>query len=163
MSLAPTLTLPQLVVAGDGLVRRHRPLCTIAELREVVLGSTGRRGAIKARAALLQVRGGTDSAQESRLRLTLQRHGLPEPEVNGAIRNEHGVVIAHADLLYRPQRVALEYDGRHHMTDSRQWSIDVDRLDDVMELGHRVIRVTAETLAREATLVAKVRQALSRG
>jgi very-short-patch-repair endonuclease len=86
---------------------------------------------------------------------------LPEPEVNAPIRNRYGAIVAHADLAYPAQRVVIEYDGGHHRADERQYNIDIDRLDELMEEGWRVIRVNKNLLARRATLVGKVRTALA--
>jgi hypothetical protein len=97
---------------------------------------------------------------ETVLRLLIVRAGFPEPEVNGPIYNEHGALIAHGDLVYRREKVVLEYEGSGHWT-PRQFVRDIQRLDDIMEDGWRVIRVDASLLARRATLFQKLRTALS--
>ena len=60
-------------------------------------------------------------------------------------------------------RTILEYDGGHHRTDDRQFSIDVARLDELMEEKWRVIRVDKYLLAQRATLIGKVDTALREG
>lgn len=160
--LATMLNLDELIAMGDGLVRRERPLARMAELETAVAARTGMPGSRRLREALTWVRPRTDSARETALRLLLLRAGLPEPEINGVIRNRYGAVIAHGDLVYRPQRTIVEYDGAHHRTDARQYRIDVARLDALMEEGWRIIRVDTQLLATRATLIAKVTNALTR-
>jgi very-short-patch-repair endonuclease len=90
-------------------------------------------------------------------------HGFPEPEVNGLIYNSYGAEIAHGDLVFREYRTILEYDGGQHRVSDRQFSIDISRLDALMEEGWRVIRVDKSLLARRATLVGKIDTALRQG
>ncbi len=158
---ASILDVDDLIVMGDGLVARKHPLATLEQLAGEVSGHAGARGIRKLEKAFLEIRGGTDSAMETVLRLVLVRAGFPEPEVNGEIRNEYGVVIAHGDLVYREQRVVIEYDGEVHW-ERKQYISDIARLDDIMEVGWRVIRVDSSLLARRATLLGKVRRALAR-
>lgn len=157
--LSDRLTIDDLVVMGDGLVRMKKPLATMDQLRDAVARYSG-RGCRRLRRALELVRAGTDSARETVLRLRLVRAGFPEPEVNGVIVNSFGAGIAHGDLVFRDYRVVLEYEGRQHSENARQFAMDIARLDDLMEEGWRVIRVDAALLARKATLLAKVETAL---
>lgn len=157
--LSAQLGLDDLIVMGDGLVRRKNPLASMAELCDAVAQYSGRE-CRKLRRALEFVRPGTDSARETSLRLFVLRAGFPEPEVNGVIVNSYGAEIAHGDLVFREFGTILEYEGRQHSEDARQFSIDISRLDELMEERWRVIRVDAVLLARRATLLAKVDTAL---
>ena len=59
--------------------------------------------------------------------------GLPEPEVNRELRDEHGLLMR-LDLCYPSMKLAVEYDGRQHRSDLQQWDHDLERdewLDDV--------------------------------
>lgn len=161
MQCATTLTLDDVIVMGDGLVRRRSPLTDLDGLAAAVEGAFHRPGRRLLKEALTWIRPGTDSARETLLRLVVVRAGFPEPEVNGVITNRHGAVIAHGDLVYRAQRVVLEYDGRHH-AESGQFSIDIARLDDLMEESWRVIRVDSALMARRAELLRKIETALTR-
>lgn len=160
IQLATCLSLDALVEAGDGLVERRRPQARLAEIREAVAAASGVRGVRTLRAALTEMRPGTDSPRETRLRLLVTRAGLPEPIVNAPVVNRFGATIAHVDLGYPEFRVALEYDGAHHFEDATQYREDVFRLDEIMEEGWRVIRVDKNLLARPATLLAKLELAL---
>jgi len=93
----------------------------------------------------------------------LVRAGFPEPEINGAILNSFGAVIAHGDMVYREYHTLIEYDGGQHRDDERQFNIDIDRLDELMEERWRVIRVNKSLMARRATLFGKVATALEQG
>jgi hypothetical protein len=157
------LSVDNLVVMADGLVSRKAPVTTIAELADAVDAHTGRRGHARLAKALPQVRALTDSARETLLRLSLARAGYPEPEVNGAIVNRHGAVIAHGDLVFREYRTVLEYDGGQHRDDERQFDIDIERLDAIAQEGWRVIRVGKTLMHRPAVLLNRVSTALLAG
>uniref|UniRef100_UPI003F491F6E endonuclease domain-containing protein n=1 Tax=Pseudonocardia sp. CA-138482 TaxID=3240023 RepID=UPI003F491F6E len=45
--------------------------------------------------------------------------GLPEPKVQYRIEDEHGFVLARADLAYPEAKLAIEYDGRTHLNPVR--------------------------------------------
>ncbi len=156
--LAASLSTDELIVLGDGLLSRRSPVATQESLRARIDGSSMRRGRAKLEQALVHLRPGTDSAPETRLRLLLLRNGLPEPEVNGLIQTS--ARRYHGDLVFRDERVVIEYDGGHHRTDERQFSIDIVRLDHIAEAGWRVIRVDRHALADRFELVRRVRTAL---
>ena len=157
---ASILALDDLIVMGDGLIRRHGAVTTMAELELHVGSLHGLRGIITMRLALAEMRSRTDSPKETTLRLLVTRAGFPEPEVNGEIRNEYGAVIAHGDLVFRAQKLVLEYDGGVHRQ-PRQHFLDIYRLDEIMEEGWRVIRVDKYMVANPFTLFAKLRRALA--
>ena len=163
LSLGAFLTADELTVMGDGLVSRLRPATDLPGLASAVADTAGRRGHDFLSTALRQIRPNTDSARETLLRLLVVRSGFPEPEVNGVILNSFGAVIAHGDLVFRTYRTILEYDGGHHREDERQFDIDIDRLDQLMEDDWRVIRVNKNLMGRTATLVGKIETALNRG
>ena len=162
LQCATLLAADDVIIMGDGLVRRFRPCATMAELAAAVSQAAGCRGATILRKALTSIRPGTDSARETMLRLIVVRAGFPEPEVNGPIVNRYGATIAHGDLVFRGQKVILEYEGRQHADDERQFSIDIARLDEIMEEGWRVIRVDKRLMAARATLLGKIKTALAR-
>lgn len=160
--LSASLGLDDLVVMGDGLVCRKKPLATMVQLQMAVSEYSG-RGCGKLRDALQLLRRGTDSARETALRLLVIRAGFPEPEVNGVILNSYGAEIAHGDLVFRDYRTILEYEGRQHSENARQFAIDIARLDDVMEARWRVIRVDRALMASRPTLLGKIGRALREG
>lgn len=139
-SLSTMLTVDELVVMGDALVRRQRPVATLPQLDQAVEGYAGRHGAKRLRAAHDLVRPRTDSPPESELRLALVHGGLPEPQINGWVCDARGRPLRLGDLLYRQRRILIEYDGAHHFEDLHQARKDIDVLDDAVAAGWRVIR-----------------------
>ncbi|OYC97515.1 hypothetical protein CI089_02965 [Microbacterium sp. Yaish 1] len=128
-----------LVAAGDYLVGRGG-LVTLDQLaEEVELHAT--RGRSRLIRALSDIRPGSESSEETRLRLVLQRAGLPEPELNPELRHASGVFIARLDLAYRRWRVAVEYDGRQHAFDDAQFARDADRWHAIREAGWEHVRI----------------------
>lgn len=158
---AALLHVDDLIVMGDGLVRRTTPWATMQQLREAVTAAAGSRGFARLAAALPWIRPRSDSARETMLRLLIVRAGFSEPEVNGPIVNRYGAVIAHGDLVYRDARVIVEYDGEGHLT-ARQRAIDLRRLDEIREEGWWIIQVDKQLMAARATLLGKLQTALSR-
>lgn len=165
LQLAPQLTVRELVVMGDALVRRQNPITSIQRLRDRVALNAGSRGQQKVLQALAQVRERTDSPRESELRLDLVAAGLPEPAVNPEIRDSRGRFLALGDLTYREHKVLVEYDGQQHRTDDHQFGRDVTRLNALNADRWIVIRVTKDHWAsRHRTSIPQVRDALlSRG
>jgi len=158
--LAATLDLDALITMGDALVRRQKPFATIEDLERAIAIRRGLPGASRLREALPFVSPGVDSPRETQIRLILVRAGLPEPEVNPRIHNRYGASIGFADMLYRSQRVIIEYDGQDHFEGQSRMLKDIDRLDEFMEEKYRVIRFNKSHLGRRAFIVGKVRTAL---
>ncbi|GAA3230260.1 endonuclease domain-containing protein [Oerskovia jenensis] len=156
--LAGTLPLDELIVLGDSLLRRKAPASTLGHLRETVHGTpAGARGVARMRAALDDLRTGTDSPMETRTRLVLVRSGLPCPQVNVPVLAGNGCFVALPDMVYVAERVAIEYDGDVHRTDARTWRRDVAKRQWLEDLGWRTVVVTADDVYRHpARLVARV-------
>ena len=113
IQLAAELTIEELIVAGDFLVRRKRPLCTMATLSDTVAQHAGRRGIRLATAALARVRPGTDSPPESWTRLAIVRAGFPEPVVGYEV-HDNRYWVGTPDLAYPDLKIAIEYQGAGH-------------------------------------------------
>jgi hypothetical protein len=157
---ASLLRVDDLIVMGDGLIRRRHPLATLDQMVGAVRRRSGRRGTARLRSALPQLRAGTDSARETALRLLVVRAGLPEPEVNASLFDRNGTWIAYGDLVWPEHRVVLESDGRQHAEDPKQFATDIRRLDDIAEAGYRHIRVDKTLIADRDLVLAKVTRAL---
>lgn len=153
--LAGTLSVTDLVVAGDHLVRRKRPASTMDELRAVANRNN-------LRAALQQIRPKTDSPQETRLRLLLVAGGLPEPAVGHTVTTAAGFV-ATPDLAYVEARVAIEYLGSDHWIDPQVFADDIQRREALQAAGWRVVEVIAADLGRPAQLIARVGRVIAAG
>lgn len=168
LDLAEMLTVDELVVAGDSCVRiprrelegRDRPLCTIGDLQRMIDRHKGKRGIRKAREAVSLIRVGSDSPQESLLRLALVRAGLPEPELNVPIIDDEGTPHHEPDLSYRKYRIGVEYEGGHH-GDEGQIVRDISRSERYLALGWTEVRISKRHMHDDArAAVAKVRAAL---
>lgn len=124
------------------------------------LGDCHLHGVVAAREAFVHVRERSESVRETWLRLLLVLAGLPEPEVNVDVRTPDGVFVARVDLLYRRWKVVVEYDGRHHETDARQWARDRRRREALEALGYRVIVIAAVDARSPQDAVRRVHRAL---
>ncbi|MCY1234060.1 hypothetical protein D9M72_466290 [compost metagenome] len=126
LDLARRLPVGDLVCMGDQLIRvprvafegRTRPYDTLDGLRTLVGRHPNLQGVVRAREALHLMRVGADSAPESLLRLAMADAGLPEPELQLALRPTDAVSPT-ADLGYRHRRLAIQYDGEHHLLDTQ--------------------------------------------
>ena len=160
--LSATLTLDELIVAGDRLLGRPRPIATPLEIAEAVRAFGQSPGCRRLRAAVALIRERVESPRETLLRLALIRASLPEPEVNAPIVNSQGRKIAIGDLVYPAAKILVEYDGEQHRTDNRQYGRDVVRLNDIAAEGWLTIRVDKHMTFDEACVRTR-RALLSRG
>lgn len=135
--------LDDLIIAGDFLVHPRRRLVTLDDLREEVAVAGDVRGLL--RAALQEIRSGSESSEESRLRLLLTRAGLPEPVLNMNLFDDAGGFVARFDLAYPQYRVASEYDGRGH-AEAGQFAKDADRWDAIRAQDWRHVRILSHHL-----------------
>ncbi|HET8602110.1 MAG TPA: hypothetical protein VFL99_17435 [Segeticoccus sp.] len=143
LDLADRLTLVDLVVLGDSLVKRGR--CSPESLQEAARTWRG-RAVRRARAAARLVRQAVDSPQETRTRLLMVFAGLPEPEINIEIRDEYGAIQRRIDLGYRAFKLAIEYDGRQHIERERAWGADILRREDLGNDGWRFVVLVSDDL-----------------
>jgi hypothetical protein len=161
--LAEVLGVEDLVVAGDFLIRRGVPdVDAVLKRLRTAAGAVRRRGSESLQIALSLLRPGVRSPRESLLRVVLVLAGLPEPEVNARLFRPDGTYLGEGDLVYRKERLVLEYEGDQHRTDRGQFRYDIERYERFREAGWTVIRVTADDLRadRRAALVARVRRAV---
>ena len=155
--LAPLLSIPALVAAGDHLVLEPRildpadvrPYITLEELT-ARLGEPGGRGIRRAREALKLVRVGAESARETRLRLLALDAGLPEPLLQFELCDRRGRWIGVFDIAWPEARLIAEYDGDQHRTSTSQYERDIERFDRAADAGWHVIRVRMAGLGSNA-------------
>lgn len=160
MQLASVLSVDDLIVATDALMRRKHRLASAEELRVAAAKASRRPGVRKLRAALVEARAGTDSPQETRTRLIIVRSGLPEPLIGHTVHTERGEFVGTPDLAYPDFRIALEYEGEIHRTNDQVFADDLERAELFQDAGWRYVRITKEHLANPQRLVARVRNAL---
>ncbi|WP_308489614.1 endonuclease domain-containing protein [Microbacterium sp. ASV81] len=163
------LRVVDIVALGDYFCRQWKPgagrrdvgrppLATIEELEELMEAGR-RRGIAKLREAIGLIRVDSWSPRESHLRWLLVDSGLPEPELNADVFDEHGAFLGCVDLVYPAQKVAIEYHGLQH---SSQWARDVERANALRAAGWTVIEVTASLLNDPTELLRRIRAALAR-
>ncbi|RKR20825.1 hypothetical protein C8D78_1467 [Arthrobacter oryzae] len=163
--LAGILSLDELIIAGDFLLRRRNPLTTLDRLDAFLAGKQGRPGYRRAMRARSLIRASTDSPKETELRLLLIRHGLPEPGINVPMFDESGGWIQDPDLSYEQEKVAIQFDGGHHATPAQRRS-DIFRDENARDAGWRVVVLTQWHLTpfapgMEPAAVTRVRAALT--
>ena len=101
---------------------------------------------------------GSESAQETRLRVSLVQAGLPVPELQVNLHDGNGQFLGRADLYYRSHRLVIEYDGATHRTSLVE---DNRRQNRILGAGYRLLRFTAADLRDPAFIVAQVRAILA--
>ena len=152
--MATYLEFEDLAIFGDSLLCRNDDLkrSSIEDLRTFATISGPFRGKRRFRRVLPILREGTDSPMESELRFSTMRYGLPGPNVN--ILVEAGGQENHADMGYPEHNILVEYDGRHHLTDTQQWEADWEKRNRWTAAGWSTFVATAATLRDETRLLA---------
>ena len=118
----------------------HAGLVTTAELLTHIAEHPGAKGIARLRRAVDFAEPLAESPMETRLRMLLVLAGLPRPEVQVSLYGDDGQFLARPDLLYRAQRLAVEYDGGNH----RDRMIDDNRRQNgLIGAGLRLLRFTA--------------------
>lgn len=169
LDLASVLSLEDLIAAGDSIVCTHQrsfgPVvaakASLPDLASMVNRHGRARGVRNARLALELVRVGVDSPPETYLRLEAWRRGLPEPDLDAVIHGVCGNAVAWPDLAFQEYRVAVQYDGRHHLTAAQQES-DARRDNATVLAGWIPVRITGAMIAElgYGGAVALIRDAL---
>lgn len=167
LDMARLLPLKDLICLGDELIRvprpefegRDAPFATLAGLRAMTVRHKNLQGIVHAREALELMRVGADSGPESMLRLAMLDAGVPEPELQLKLR-EADPLSPSADLGYRQRRVAIQYDGGHHLAFEQQlsdrrrnksfeaagWTVLVFDKEDLADGFERAVRVIKREL-----------------
>jgi hypothetical protein len=122
--LARRLPLVEAVIAVDALARAGG--FAPAELLTRRTSAPGARNCRRLDEVVALSDPRAESPRETRLRVGLVRAGLPAPEVQYRISDEHGFVLARVDLGYPCAKLAIEYDGATHFT-ARRARLDRER------------------------------------
>lgn len=168
LDMAESLSVDDLVAMGDSCVRvpraalegRDMPLCSLADLQLMIDRHKGKRGLRRAKEAIKLIRVGSDSPQETLLRLAIVRAGLPEPELNVPVIAEDGTRHHEPDLSYRKYRIGIEYEGEQHGEEG-QIVRDIARSERYLALGWTEVRISKRHMVNDAKpAAAKVQVAL---
>ncbi|MCB1274622.1 MAG: hypothetical protein KDB25_09570 [Leucobacter sp.] len=170
--LGGRLALPDCVALGDAVIRQPRypgtarlkrpPLAAPDDLGHMV--TRGRRAGIaRLRDALPLLSPHSASPPESHLRLLIGEWRLPAPALDFDVRDAHGRLLGCSELAFPAFRLAVEYEGRGHMTDAQQWNRDIEKYRDYTAADWETLRVTAELLyGRRRELRSQLIEALTR-
>lgn len=165
LDLATILDLDNLVAVADFLVCEHErhfeprkfPIVAAEILRTFIAGKHHVPGLGKAKAALELMRVGADSPPETKLRLMLQRAGLPEFTTNYAIS---GDPLVWPDLACEEYKTSAQYEGEIHKTTQKQL-FDRNRDERTAARGWLQIKVYSADMRRgDAYVVEMFRTAL---
>ena len=96
-------------------------------------------------AALNLVDAGAESPRETALRLLLIGVGYPPPRTQTQVVSADGRCQYYLDMGWEGPMPAVEYDGDHHRLDRAQFAYDIERAEDLDEVGWLVVRVAARS------------------
>jgi very-short-patch-repair endonuclease len=138
-ALSSVLELRPLEHLVDEAIRRAGR----GRLQAMLSRHPGRPGSARLRRLMDPARPSSEtwSAAEERLLRLIRRSGLPAPE--------HNVPIGRyvPDLLWREQRVIVEYDSREYHSGDLARRRDSERHNEFTAAGYRVLHVTWEQLS----------------
>ena len=101
------------------------------------------------------------SPRETWLRLIIEDSPLPMPDLQVEISDSASSHIVTADLAYREEKVALHYDGEHHLDrEQRDWDSNVTAR--LFDEGWLDLRITAGMLRDPQTLLRRIAEMLRR-
>lgn len=146
------------VKAGDWLL--HHELTSIPRIARAAEREPWRPGAVHVLHVLDLLDSRSASPMESEIRVMMQACGLPVPEINAAIEDADGELLGIGDLVLRAFRLVLEYEGRQHALDTKQFARDIDRYDGFRTNDWDYLQITHEMSARPKQLMTIIHQRL---
>lgn len=115
------------------------------------------RGLRQLEKALCLVDAGAESPRETWLRLMLIRDGYPRPETQIPVLSPDGLRRYYLDMGWRDLMLAVEYEGDHHRTSRELFAYEIERAEDIRDVGWLVVRVAARN--HPAEVLRRVRRA----
>jgi very-short-patch-repair endonuclease len=112
--------------------------------RDVLAVARAHRGARNLRQleeALDLMDDGAESPKETWLRLLVIRAGYPRPRTQIRLLSPDGRRTYYLDMGWEDRMLALEYDGEQHRNDADIYANDIQRSEDIAELGWTRLRV----------------------
>jgi very-short-patch-repair endonuclease len=164
--MARYLSINELVVLGDSMMRSdaRQRVARFDDFEKYLMEVRRFPGRNNCMKALPLMKEGTDSSQETRLRLLLHDHHFGNCFVNYQVLDEDTQNMYLLDLAFPDKKVGLEYDGSQHFTDAQQRRNDVLKRQRFDDLGWVIIVVHKEDLIepdRTKLLVSNLLRALS--
>lgn len=142
------------IKVGDWLL--HHQHASVAAIEALALAAPWRLGAAEALWVTPFLCAEARSLKESESRAVLCFAGLPQPEVNAALPVDRVDFQPIGDLYYPAYRSVVEYEGRQHHQDRRQYNSDVDRYALFRRAELRYVQVTAEKLRNPRQVATEV-------
>jgi very-short-patch-repair endonuclease len=109
----------------------------------------GARGLPQLRAALDLYDPGSESPKETWLRLLVIRAGYPRPQTQIPVKSPDGRRQYYLDMGWENLMLAMEYDGEQHRVNPIQYAYDIQRSEDLEELGWTRLRVVKSNRAAD--------------
>ncbi len=107
--------------------------------------------------ALDLVDSGAESPRETALRLMLIGEGYPRPQTQIPVCSADGSRQYFLDMGWKELMLAVEYDGDHHRVDRARWAYEIQRSEDIDEVGWLVVKVVARH--RQPDILRRVQRA----
>jgi hypothetical protein len=101
------------------------------------------RGLRQLESVLSLVDAGAESPKETWLRLLVIRAGYPRPCTQIPVLSPGGNRWYYLDMGWKDFMLALEYDGDHHRTNRQLFAYQIERAEDLHELGWTVVTAAA--------------------
>lgn len=138
--LATVLRLPDLVAAVDGALARR--LVDVEDLRRYA-ANRHRRGCRLLRRAVQLADADSGSAMESTTRVLVRLAGYPPPTCQHVVHGASGRGYF-LDMGYEQWRVGVEYDGRQHAENTKQYAWDQRRREDITLMNWRLVTAVSD-------------------
>lgn len=156
--LGASLSIPDLVAAGDYLIHWESPITSKANLRAALDEHPGRIGRTKLEIAFELLDERSESRRESHLRVILVQGGLTGLVANLPITTIGGFGYR-ADFAFPARKVLVEYQSDYHRN-PEQFRKDMTRISRLQADGWILIQVNSDDLRNPAELAARIRQVL---
>jgi very-short-patch-repair endonuclease len=115
-----------------------------ADVHAVAGRHRGARGLRQLRTALDLYDPGAASPKETKLRLLIIRAGYSRPRTQIPVLSPDGRRVYYLDMGWEDIKLAAEYDGEQHRVNPIQFAYDIQRSEDLDELGWTRLRVVKE-------------------
>lgn len=115
----------------------------VRDVAELTAHHRRARGLRQLEQALDLVDNGAESPRETWLRLMLIREGYPRPVTQIPVLSPDGLRQYYLDMGWPGLMLAVEYEGDHHRTNRLRFAYEIERAEDLREVGWLVIRVAA--------------------
>jgi very-short-patch-repair endonuclease len=129
----------------------------VSAVEELVSRHRHTRGLRQLESVLNLLDAGAESPKETWLRLLVIRAGYPRPRTQIPVLSPDGSRWYYLDMGWEDIKLAAEYDGDHHRTTRELFAYQIERAEDLHELGWTV--VTAAARHQRASVLRRVQRA----